>query len=50
MTYLRVRRLAMAADLLREPDATLAAVADRVGFATPSPSVPRSRGARHRPQ
>ena len=33
MTYLRERRLALAADLLREPDATLAAVADRVGFA-----------------
>ncbi|MFB9541836.1 MULTISPECIES: AraC family transcriptional regulator [Streptomyces] len=33
MTYLRERRLALAADLLREPDATLATVADRVGFA-----------------
>jgi AraC-like DNA-binding protein len=33
MTYLRERRLARAADLLREPGATLAAVADRVGFA-----------------
>ncbi|MFH0173310.1 cupin domain-containing protein [Streptomyces cacaoi] len=33
MTYLRERRLALAADLLREPDATLAVVADRVGFA-----------------
>ncbi|HET6857589.1 MAG TPA: AraC family transcriptional regulator [Streptomyces sp.] len=32
MTYLRERRLALAADLLREPDATLAAVASRVGF------------------
>ncbi|MFD5157987.1 AraC family transcriptional regulator [Streptomyces hawaiiensis] len=32
MTYLRERRLALAADLLREPDATLAAVAERVGF------------------
>ncbi|WP_234443103.1 AraC family transcriptional regulator [Streptomyces cellulosae] len=32
MTYLRERRLALAADLLREPDATLARVADRVGF------------------
>jgi AraC-like DNA-binding protein len=33
MTYLREKRLALAADLLREPDATLAVVADRVGFA-----------------
>ncbi len=33
MTYLRERRLALAADLLREPGATLAVVADRVGFA-----------------
>ncbi|ANS70262.1 AraC family transcription regulator [Streptomyces lincolnensis] len=33
MTYLRERRLALAADLLREPGATPAAVASRVGFA-----------------
>ncbi len=33
MTYLRQRRLALAADLLHEPDTTLAVVADRVGFA-----------------
>ncbi|UUU25446.1 AraC family transcriptional regulator [Streptomyces sp. DSM 40750] len=33
MTYLRERRLALAADLLRKPDITLATVADRVGFA-----------------
>ncbi|MGW0367929.1 cupin domain-containing protein [Streptomyces coeruleorubidus] len=33
MTYLREQRLALAADLLREPEATLAVVADRVGFA-----------------
>ncbi|MFD3497401.1 cupin domain-containing protein [Streptomyces sp. NPDC058678] len=33
MTYLRERRLALAADLLRDADATLATVADRVGFA-----------------
>ncbi|MDX3580445.1 AraC family transcriptional regulator [Streptomyces europaeiscabiei] len=33
MTYLRQRRLALAADLLREPGTTLAVVADRVGFA-----------------
>jgi AraC-like DNA-binding protein len=59
MTYLRERRLALAADLLREPDATLAAVADRVGFANPfalsaafkrehgiSPSEYRTREAR----
>ncbi len=34
MTYLRERRLALAADLLREPDATLAAAAARVGFSS----------------
>jgi AraC-like DNA-binding protein len=34
MTYLRERRLALAADLLREPDATLATVAARVGFSS----------------
>lgn len=33
ITYLRQRRLALAADLLHEPDTTLAVVADRVGFA-----------------
>ncbi|MFJ2923458.1 helix-turn-helix transcriptional regulator [Streptomyces massasporeus] len=33
MTYLRQRRLALAADLVRETDTTLAGVADRVGFA-----------------
>ncbi|MDX2547104.1 cupin domain-containing protein [Streptomyces sp. WI04-05B] len=33
MTYLRQRRLALAADLLCEPGMTLAVVADRVGFA-----------------
>ncbi|WP_369243049.1 AraC family transcriptional regulator [Streptomyces sp. R21] len=32
MTYLQERRLALAADLLREPDTTLATVAARVGF------------------
>lgn len=34
MSYLRERRLALAADLLREPDATLAAVSRRVGFSS----------------
>lgn len=33
MTYLRQRRLTLAADLLREPDTTLAVVAEHVGFA-----------------
>jgi AraC-like DNA-binding protein len=33
MTYLRERRLALAADLLRQTDATLTVVAERVGFA-----------------
>ncbi|WLW58116.1 AraC family transcriptional regulator [Streptomyces sp. YU58] len=32
MTYLRQQRLALAADLLRAPDVTLATVAERVGF------------------
>jgi AraC-like DNA-binding protein len=34
MAYLTGWRLALAADLLREPDATVAAVAHRVGYAT----------------
>jgi AraC-like DNA-binding protein len=34
MTYLTSWRLALAADLLREPDATVAAVARRVGYAS----------------
>ena len=35
MAYLTGWRLALAADLLREPDATLGAVARRVGYASP---------------
>ncbi|MEV1332188.1 AraC family transcriptional regulator [Micromonospora costi] len=35
MAYLTGWRLSLAADLLREPDATLAAVARRVGYANP---------------
>lgn len=35
MTFLTGWRLALAADLLREPDATLAAVARQVGYSTP---------------
>ncbi|WP_422733301.1 AraC family transcriptional regulator [Micromonospora sp. WMMD558] len=35
MTYLTGWRLALAADLLREPDATLGAVARRVGYGSP---------------
>ncbi|MGN9842550.1 AraC family transcriptional regulator [Nonomuraea sp. H19] len=34
MTYLREQRLALAADLLREPGTTIAAVAGRVGFSS----------------
>lgn len=34
MTYLREHRLALAADLLREPGATVGAVAGRVGFSS----------------
>lgn len=47
MTYLREWRLTVAADLLREPGATLAAVAGRVGFANPfalSAAFKRERG------
>lgn len=47
MTYLRESRLALAADLLREPGTTLAAVASRVGFSTPfalSAAFKRERG------
>ena len=34
MTYLREHRLAVAADLLREPGATVGAVAGKVGFSS----------------
>lgn len=44
MTCLRERRLALAANLLHQPDATLAVVTDRVGFANALPSEPRSKG------
>jgi AraC-like DNA-binding protein len=47
MTYLREWRLTLAADLLREPSATLAAVAGRVGFSTAfalSATFKRERG------
>jgi len=47
MTYLREWRLNLAADLLREPDATLASVAGRVGFSTAfalSTAFKRERG------
>jgi AraC-like DNA-binding protein len=47
MTYLRELRLTLAADLLREPDVTLAAVARQVGFSTPfalSTAFKRERG------
>ena len=47
MAYLTGWRLALAADLLREPDATLAAVARQVGYATPfalSAAFKRVRG------
>jgi AraC-like DNA-binding protein len=35
MTFLTGWRVALAADLLREPDATLGAVARQVGYSTP---------------
>lgn len=47
MTYLRELRLTLAADLLREPGVTLAAVARQVGFSTPfalSTAFKRERG------
>jgi AraC-like DNA-binding protein len=47
MTYLTGLRLAMAADLLREPDATLSAVARRVGYGSAfalSAAFKRERG------
>lgn len=47
MTYLRERRLTLAAELLREPDATLAAVSRRVGFSSAfalSAAFKRERG------
>lgn len=47
MTYLREWRLTLAADLLREPGATLAAVAGQVGFSTAfalSATFKRERG------
>ncbi|WP_326560599.1 AraC family transcriptional regulator [Micromonospora sp. NBC_01796] len=54
MAYLTNWRLALAADLLREPDATVAAVARRVGYGSPfalSSAFKRVRGlspAQHR--
>jgi AraC-like DNA-binding protein len=47
MTYLTSWRLALAADLLREPDATIGAVARRVGYGSPfalSTAFKRERG------
>ncbi|MEV5598233.1 AraC family transcriptional regulator [Streptomyces sp. NPDC052496] len=47
MTYLTALRLTLAADLLREPDATLGAVARRVGYGSPfalSTAFKRVRG------
>jgi AraC-like DNA-binding protein len=47
MTYLTGWRLALAADLLREPDATVAAVARQVGYGSPfalSTAFKRVRG------
>jgi AraC-like DNA-binding protein len=35
MTFLTGWRLALAADLLEEPDATIASVARQVGYSTP---------------
>lgn len=47
MTFLTKWRLALAADLLRDPDATVSAVADRVGYGSPfalSAAFKRVRG------
>ncbi len=47
MTYLTERRLSLAADLLREPDATVTSVAHQVGYSSPfalSTAFKRRRG------
>jgi AraC-like DNA-binding protein len=47
MAYLTAWRLALAADLLREPDATLGAVAQQVGYGSAfalSAAFKRERG------
>jgi AraC-like DNA-binding protein len=47
MTYLTDWRLTLAADLLREPDATVASVAHQVGYGSPfalSTAFKRVRG------
>jgi AraC-like DNA-binding protein len=47
MQFLTGWRLALAADLLRDPDTTLAAVARRVGYSSPfalSTAFKRARG------
>ena len=47
MTFLTERRLALAADLLREPEATVASVAHQVGYSSPfalSTAFKRRRG------
>lgn len=47
MSYLTNWRLALAADLLREPDATIASVARRAGYGSPfalSAAFKRVRG------
>jgi AraC-like DNA-binding protein len=47
MAYLTGWRLALAADLLREPDATIASVARKVGYGSPfalSAAFKRVRG------
>jgi AraC-like DNA-binding protein len=52
MTYLRDWRLALAADLLREPSATVDSVARRVGYSNGfalSTAFKRTRGVSPRP-
>lgn len=47
MTYLTGWRLALAADLLRDPDATIGAIARKVGYGSPfalSAAFKRVRG------
>ena len=47
MTFLTAWRLALAADLLREPDTTISAVAQQVGYSSPfalSAAFKRVRG------
>jgi transcriptional regulator GlxA family with amidase domain len=49
MTFLTGWRITLAADLLREPGATIGSVAAQVGYSSPSRSVPPLTATRHQP-